>query len=329
MIRYIVTGAAGHLGSTIIRNLSGLGDEIYGLLLNGEKEKVSGPNIRYYSGNVCEIDSLRRLFRDAGDHEIIVIHTAAIISIDEKIPRKLIKVNIRGTKNIIKLCWEYGVKRLVHVSSVHAIPELPHDQIIKEVNTYTAHSVFGGYAKTKAVAAQAVMDAIKCGMDAVIMFPSGIVGPYDDGQNHLVQMAKDYMAGKLKVCVKGGYNLVDVRDVALGCIRAAKDGRRGEGYILSGHYVSIKDFLNMVGQYSGNKEISVMPTWMAKAAVPFIANYARIFRKRPLYTRYSLNALKSNSNFSNEKAEWDLGFSPRSIEDTTRDMVEWLKGKKV
>ncbi len=326
--RYLVTGAAGHLGSTILRELSGSGCEVYGLLLPGESPKVADPGFRYFTGDVCDVGSLRDLFEEAGGRELTVIHTAALISIAGKMPPKLYDVNVNGVKNILRLCREYGVKRLVHVSSVHAIPELPAGQIMREPDSFSADRVSGGYAKTKAEAAQAVLDAAADGLDAVVVFPSGILGPYDRGGNHLIQMTAQYMDGKLPACVRGGYDFVDVRDAAHGCLLAAEYGKKGEGYILSGHYLPLKELLAMAGRACGRKPVPALPTALARLAVPFIGAWTRLSGKRPLYTAYSLCTLAGNSRFSHEKAERELHYTVRDPETTVRDMVEWLRANR-
>ena len=326
--RYLVTGAAGHLGSTILRLLKERGAQARGLLLPGEEEKVAGPGIAYVRGNVCDPDSLRPLFEGGEGMDLIVIHTAAIISIAAKAPPALSEVNVGGTKNVLKLCREYGVKRLVHVSSVHAIPELPKDQIIREVDAYSPDLVEGGYAKTKAEAAQAVLDAAKEGLDAVIVLPSGILGPYDDGNNHLTQMVRDYIAGRLPACVRGGYDFVDVRDAAEGCLLAAEKGRAGESYILSGHRSSVERLLLETGRRCGREKAPVLPMPLARAAVPFISLFAVLCRRRPLYTSYSLDTLHCNSRFSNEKAKTELGYTTRPLAETVSDMTDYLCKKE-
>lgn len=139
------------------------------------------------------------------------------------------------------------------MSSVHAIPEMAYRETIYEAGFFSAASVVGGYAKTKAEATQSVLDASRKGLQAVIVHPSGIIGPYDKGNNHLVQLVIEYMNGKLPVCVKGGYDFVDVRDVAAGCLLAAEKGKQGQCYILSGHYLSIQDMLSGAGKYCNKK----------------------------------------------------------------------------
>ncbi len=322
---YIITGAAGHLGNTIVRTLRNMAVETRGLILPNE-EIQEKRNVRYIKGDVRDADSLRPLFEDTLGYEVYVIHTAGIVDISDHVFPAMYEVNVNGTKNIIKLCGEYGVKRLVYVSSVHAIPEKENSQVLDEISHFSPDAVIGGYAKTKAEATQAVLDAASEGLDAVVVHPSGIIGPYDGSGNHLVQLVSDYINGSLPACVRGGYDFVDVRDVAYGCIKAAKEGRRGECYILSNRHYEIKDVLNMLRSIHGGRRLAVLPLWMAKAAAPLIQWYAKLRKKRPLYTSYSLYTLNTNDRFSHDKATAELGYKPRDLFKTLKDTVDWLCG---
>ena len=257
-------------------------------------------------------ETLRPLFENTFGSEVYVIHTAGIISIENNVSEKLRQVNVGGTKNIVDLCKEYKVKRLVYVSSVHAIPEGEKSETLTEISHFSPDEVIGGYAKTKAEATQIVLDAAKEGLNAVVVHPSGILGPYDNSGNHLVQLVKDYIKGKLPACVKGGYDFVDVRDVAAGCLLAAEKGRQGECYILSNRHYEIKDILAIAKTICGGKRIPVLPMWMAKMAEPFLRKTAEIRKRRPLYTKYSLHTLTANDKFSHEKATKELGYHPVS-----------------
>lgn len=324
---YIITGANGHLGNTIIRLLKNGSDEIRGLILPSEQtpdiEKVN-----YIKGDVRYIDSLRALFEGTQDKDVYVIHTAGIVDISEEVTPLVYDVNVTGTKNIVELCKQNGVKRLLYVSSVHAIPEKDKTSVMQEVNHFSADNVVGGYAKTKAEATQIVLDSVKEGLDAVIVHPSGILGPYDSTGNHLVQLVCDYIMGHLPACVHGGYDFVDVRDVAQGCLLALEKGKTGECYILSNRHYEIKDVLKMVRMIAGGRRLPVLPMWMARASVPFMKLYAKCKKERPLYTKYSLYTLKSNDKFSHDKATSELGYRPRDLFQTIRDTVSWMKVKR-
>ena len=324
---YLITGAAGHLGSTIIRLLKNQNAEVRGLILPSE-QAVSKDNIHYYQGNVCDCSSMEAFFFGTEDYETIVIHTAGIVDISGSASPALYNVNVGGTRNIIRLCLAHGVKRLVYVSSVHAIPEKDPDSVLTEVREFSAELVRGGYAKTKAEATQAVLDATKCGLDAVIVHPSGIIGPYGDVGNHLVQLVSDYISGKLPACVQGGYDFVDVRDVAEGCLTAAERGVSGECYILSNRHYEVREILRMVKNVYGGRRLPTLPMWIARAAEPLLRGIAKIRKRRPLYTKYSLYTLQSNDKFSHDKATLELGYRPRDLYQTIRDTVAWLKKKK-
>lgn len=324
---YIITGAAGHLGGTIIRILKSQDVEVRGLILPSEAA-VPGEHITYYKGDVRDSASMEPLFAGAEDRETIVIHTAGIVDISGTVSPALYNVNVNGTRNIIELCLRHRVKRLVYVSSVHAIPEKDPDHVLSEVREFSAEAVCGGYAKTKAEATQAVLDAAKCGLDAVVVHPSGIIGPYDDVGNHLVQMVSDYISGKLPACVRGGYDFVDVRDVAEGCLTAAERGKSGECYILSNRHYEVREILQMVKKVYGGRRLPTLPMWMARAAEPVMSGFAKWKKRRPLYTKYSLYTLQSNDKFSHDKATSELGYRPRDLYQTVRDTVAWLRRKK-
>ncbi|HPS76499.1 MAG TPA: NAD-dependent epimerase/dehydratase family protein [Oscillospiraceae bacterium] len=321
---YIVTGAAGHLGSAVVRALSARGDAVRALV----HQPGSGtplPGVRYSVGDVTLPATLRPLFADTGGRGVIVIHAAGMVSIAEKVTPRLYEVNVNGTKNVLAACRDYGVRRLVYVSSVHAISEVPDGGVIRETDRFSPDTVEGAYAKTKAEATRAVLDAAAAGLDAVVVHPSGIIGPYDSGKNHLVQMIADYITGRLPAGVMGGYDFVDVRDVAEGCLLAAEKGIAGQCYILTNRYCSVRDLFGYIRLAVRGPRKLCLPIWLASGAAPLLEGLARLARRRPLYTRYALHTLRSNGIFSHDKATAELGYRPRDLKDTVADTVSWLK----
>ena len=325
---YLVTGACGHLGGTLVRLLERTGAQVRGLRLPSEQARDRA-HVTYYPGDVRDRDSLRPLFRGLAGREVVVFHTAAIVDISGEATPQMVDVNVNGTKNILALCRECGVKRLVYVSSVHAIPEKDGYAVLREVDRFSPQQVTGGYAKTKAEATQAVLDAAAQGLDAVVVHPSGILGPFDGTGNHLVQLVKEYAGGKLPACVKGGYDFVDVRDVAAGCLAAAEKGRSGQCYILSNRHYEVKEVLAMAKTLCHGRRLPVLPMWMAQAAEPLLGWVARVKKQRPLYTKYSLYTLRSNDRFDHGKATAELGYRPRDLRQTVRDTLRWLAKKPV
>ena len=326
---YIVTGASGFLGNNIIRMLEHDDNaEVRAFVLNGESiSSLNNLKCSIYYGDVTKADTLNSAFDGCDGTEIFVIHCAAVVYIKSKYNSRVYDVNVNGTKNIVDKVLEYNAK-LIYVSSVHAIPEKSDGNLISEVSIFNPDDVVGLYAKTKAEAARYVMDSVKDkGLNACIVHPSGILGPYDFSNSHLTALVSEIVRGKLPMCVKGGYDFVDVRDVAKGIIMACDKGKRGECYIMSGEFVSIKKLADLVCDVVGRKRIKVvLPIMIARIVAPFYEMYYNVKGKTPLFTRYSLYTLSSNSNFSNEKAKRDLGFATRDITDTVKDMVMWILG---
>ncbi len=323
---YVLTGAAGHVGQNLINELLKEDCEIRGLLLPSDKTSLpEHPNLKIYYGNVLDKESLLPLFETKDNEELYVIHAAGMVSIRSTFSKKMYRVNVEGTKNIIDLSMQFFVKKMVYISSVHAIYELPNHETITETTCFDPKKIHGPYAKTKAMATDLVLQAVKNGLNACVVHPSGIVGPFDAHTGHLNELVKMVASKKLHIGVKGAYDLVDVRDVASGTIAALKNGKVGECYILSGHQIKMVDFMNMICEMRGIKKIKRMvPTWILKMVAPFAELYYKMSKKTPLFTRYSFYTLNSNSNFSCKKAVEQLGYQRHTMEETLKDTLQWL-----
>lgn len=324
-ILYIITGAAGHLAEGILRILINADCHIRGLLLPGETG-IAGNNITYFTGDVTKPETLDPLFENTGEAKVIVLHCAGIVSIQKKVSPEVYRVNVIGTKNVIAKCQQYGVHRLVYVSSVHALPETK-GTTVREADHFSPDTVDGAYAKTKAEATQAVLDAAKSGLDAVIVHPSGMVGPFDRYRgNHLVQMMCLYLKHRLPAGVQGGYDFVDVRDVAKGVLLAADRGKLGACYILSNRYISMREIFEEMQACTGRKRrLLLLPQFAARMFVPACEWYAKLTHTRSLYTAYSIKTLFNQADFSHDKATAELGYHTRSMEDTVRDTLAYLQ----
>lgn len=321
---YFVTGAAGHLGSVITRQLIDSGKQVRALVLPNEKHAPE--NAELFFGDVRDKESIRPCFENTDGRRLCVIHCAGIVSIASKFDQAVYDVNVTGTKNIVDLCLEYNALKLVYVSSVHAIDEKPAGTTITEITDFHPDRVVGSYAKTKAEATAYVLDAASKGLNACVVHPSGITGPYDHGRGHLTTLVIDYYKRRLTSGVKGGYDFVDVRDVADGIIAACEKGRKGECYILSNKYFYIKDILGMLHEITGKRKIrNFMPVRFVKIIAPLAELYYKILKQTPLFTAYSIYTLNSNAQFSHRKAASELGYTTRDMKTTLTDTVNWLK----
>lgn len=327
---YLVTGAAGHLGSAVVRRLLEERRDIRALVLPGDKTADHLPrDVGRVAADLLDKGALAHFFDVPPGTEVVVVHCAGIVSTASKFSQAVHDVNVTGTKNIVDMCRERHVRKLVHVSSVHAIPTLPAGQVIREVKAFDPDEVVGPYAKTKAEATSYVQEAVNKGLDASIVFPSGICGPYDYGRSHVTQVIVDFCRGRMPIGIHGGFDFVDVRDVANGIVACGERGIAGEGYILSNRYVSVPELLKLLHDITGRKPTRIyVPLWLAKSIVPFCGLYYRIRRQTPVFNFYSLHTLSSNSAFSHDKAVRELGYNVRPFDVTLHDTVEWLKTEK-
>lgn len=328
---FLITGATGHLGNTIIRMLLQRKERVRALVLPSDNTMaLEGLSVELFTGNVCDKASLEAFFKTEDNTRSIVIHTAGIVSIASRIDPKIFQVNVEGTRNITDMCVEKKVHRLIYISSVHAIPENKEGETVCETDHFDPEAVIGAYAKTKAIASQYVLDQVRTkDLDAVIVQPSGIVGPQDYGNAHMTQMVNDYVSGKLTACVRGGYDFVDVRDVAQGVLSAVDKGHKGECYILSNKYISVPQLFDMLHRITGRRKVrTVLPLWFAKMTAPLAEIYYRLRRKPPLFTSYSLYTLFSNSNMSHTRADRELAYTTRDMYKTLSDTVDWQSKHK-
>ena len=327
---YLLTGAAGLLGSNISRQLIQKGEKVRAFVLENDpaaKYIPEGAEIVY--GDLCDVDSLEKLFDVPEEYEVYVIHSASIVTLRPEPNPKVHAVNVGGTVNIINKCLEHHVKKLVYISSTSAIPELPHGQKIKEVDHFLpTDGLVGYYAVTKAEASQKVLDAVSEheDFDASIVHPSGICGPNDYSFGPVAQIVSQYMNGEMKIGLEGTFNSVDVRDLADGVIACCDKGRRGECYIMSNELVTMRDIYNLINE-AANLDIhaSILSKGIANIAVKALKIQSRFTGQEPLLTEFGIYNLTRNNDYDCSKAEKDLGFNCRPFAETIRDEVVWLQ----
>ena len=319
----VITGATGHLGNVLVRKLVSMNKKVRALILPGEDiASLEGLEIEKMEGDVRVPDSLRKAFEGAD----IVYHCAGVISILPGQQKQLYQVNVLGTRNVVNMCLETKVKRLVYTSSIHALSEPAPGIVIDESREFNPENVLGEYSKSKALGTLEVLKGIEKGLDAVILCPSGIIGPYDYRISEMGKLIVDFVKGKVKVCVSGAYDFVDVRDVAEGLILACEKGKKGECYILSGQQISVRQLLKFLEEISGVKApLFKIPHQVAKVAGFFNVLYCNLLKIKPLFTPFSIDVLASNSLVSCQKAQDELGYSPRSIYESIKDTVRWFR----
>lgn len=180
---YLITGVTGFLGETVAKKLLEQDKKVVGLRLPGDKSNLLD-GIDYQTGDITGIHTLAPFFKRAIGKKAILIHCAGLVTIASK-EKKIWKVNVDGTRNIVDLCEKYQISGLVYVSSVHAVQERRKGQVICETSRFSASLVKGIYGKSKAEATACVKRAADKGLDAVIVHPSGIIGSGDNTKGYM------------------------------------------------------------------------------------------------------------------------------------------------
>ena len=322
---WLVTGATGHVGNVLVRKLLERGEQVRALILPGEsRESIHGLNVEAAEGDVLNLDSVFESMQGIKG----IFHLASVISIMPGPNAFVRKVNVDGTKNILRAAQEMNIRKLVYTSSIHAIQRVE-DGVIDESVPYDMKNPYGAYDRSKAEATLEVLNAAQTGLKAVVACPTGVIGPYDFRGSMMGAVIHDAATAKPALYVDGAYDFVDVRDVADGLISAAENGKRGESYILSGQKISIRYLLETVREITGKHFFQMkIPFDLARFAAMFTPMYYRFANATPRFTPYSLEVLQSNSNISHAKATRELGYSPRTLYESIKDTVKWILEKK-
>ncbi|HEX79266.1 MAG TPA: NAD-dependent epimerase/dehydratase family protein [Dehalococcoidia bacterium] len=318
----VVTGASGHMGINLIHSLIAQNRSVRAMV-HVNRQAVDGLDVEVAKGDVRDLTSLLDAFKGAD----VVYHLAAHISVLRNEGRLLESVNVTGTRNVVEACLRCGVRRLIHFSSIHSIAQTLADNPIDESSPAVQSRQCPPYDLSKAAAEGEICRGIGRGMDAVIVSPTAIIGPYDYKPSHFGEALVKMANGKLPALVDGGFNWVDARDVAGGAMQAEERASTGARYILSGHWVSLYDMAVMVEKITGVPAPRfVCPMWLARIGAPLMTAFDRLSGRRPLYTSVSLKALRSHRNISHRKATQELDYHPRPFGETLVDALRWFEG---
>jgi dihydroflavonol-4-reductase len=316
----VVTGASGHVGNNLVRSLLAEGRQVR-VMTHRNISLLDTFDVEKIHSDILDTDTLNAVFKGAE----IVYHLAAKVSIESSGWADLHAINTIGTRNVANACLKNGVRRLIHFSSIDAIEQKPLDVPVDELSPPALNKKHPPYDRSKAAGEAEVQAAIKKGLDAVIVNPTAIIGPYDFLPSHQGQMLLSMACGKLPALVKGGFDWVDVRDIVSGAMQAEKLASKGAKYILGGHWASLSEIARIVEEAIGVPSPSfTCPLWLASASAPLVTGFEHLRGRRPLYTKASIIAINSNRHINHEKAEKELGYHSRPLEQTIRDTLTWF-----
>ena len=318
MKKALVTGGTGHVGLNLLKRLNQEKRPVRVLLAPGTSlpEDIDAEVVL---GDIRDYDAMRK----ACEGVETVFHLAGIISITGAQGGRVWDVNVNGTEATARAALDSGVKRFVHVSSIHAfdINTYPDREVTEAASRPTKAHPF--YDQSKSAGEDRVRDLISRGLDAVIVNPTGIIGPYDMAPSRMGRLFLDLFKDGLSFLVDNGFNWVDVRDVVDGILGAEAKGKTGENYILSGHWHSMVELARLAEEARG-LAISriVLPTWTVYLAIPILALLSKFTKKEPLVTKDSLHAVRGSHRISYQKAAAELDYQPRATKETVKAIYE-------
>jgi len=322
-MRVAVTGASGHIGNCLVRELKKQGADVK-VLVYQFRNDLDEMNVECIQGSLFDMESLEKLCAEVD----VVFHLAAQISIDNRQAEQVFSTNVTGTINILEAARKCGVRKFIHFSSIDAFQAEPKEQILDE-NRLLIQSKDSAYGFSKAESEREVLKAVKLGLEAVILSPTAVIGPFDYRGSILGKALRKMFQNKMPFLVFGGYNWVDVRDVASAAIQAIEHGRKGEKYILSGNFANLKDLSVVISKIADCRIPLIVPISLVRLVCPFFQVYASLTRTEPLFTNHSLDLLLSSpENISCEKARIELNYKPRQLEETLRDAYFWYMENK-
>ena len=199
-------------------------------------------------------------------------------------------MNVEGTKNMVDMCVRHGVEKLVYISSTSAIPEPPRGQKIRETEHFDPEKVTGYYAKTKAMASALVMHAVEeQGLNASLVLPSGIFGPYDSGFGMITSSVKMVAEGRMPVSIGGTFSAVDVRDLAAGIVACAEKGVKGKSYIMAGSQFTFQELVQIICRNACIRAPGVsLPLWLLRPFAGIGSLYTRITNRPAWFSRFTV-----------------------------------------
>ncbi len=318
----VVTGASGHVGANLTRQLLGRVD-VRGVV-HRDRRALAGLDMETVQADLQDPASLRKAFRGADT----VYHLAGRISIRGDPDGLVHAANVVGARNAAEAALAEGVTRFVHVSSVHAFDLRTATGAMNETHRRSGPGNYA-YDHSKAQGEAEVRKVITRGLDATFVNPTGIIGPNDFKPSRMGQVFLDLEARRLPAIVEGAFDFVDVRDVVASTIAARDRGATGENHLLAGHRLSVRGIARLASAETGVPAPRLtIPAWIALAGVPFAAASARRTGEEPKFTRESLGALRHCPRIDDSKARHELGHRARSPEDSVHDIYAWFHDRR-
>jgi len=319
----VVTGATGHVGGNLVRALLEEGRRVRALVVPGDSQPtMSGLAVERAIGDLSDRSSLTRAF----DGAEVVYHLAGHVSVMPGEEARLREINVVGVRRVVEACLDRRVKRLVHFSSVQALSPFPVDGVVDETRPLCIGLDVPPYDRSKGEGELEIAAGVSRGLDAVIVNPTGIIGPFDFRPSRSGQLFLALCRGSLPATARVGFNWVDVRDVVAGAMAAERLGRTGRRYLLGGCWRTMRELALEVEKVTGVAAPRLeVPYALARAFAPLSAGWARLRGSDTMFTPFALDGIRRYRQISFARAASELDYRPRPFSETVATIVAWFR----
>jgi dihydroflavonol-4-reductase len=319
-----ITGASGYVGQNLTQILLGAGHQVRAI--DRVRSPSLDPRVSWIEADILNPASIRNALEGAD----VVYHLVAKITLAQEDPVAW-RINTEGVRTVAEAALAGKVRRMVHVSSIASFDQNQCNRRLSEICPRSVDAALPVYSRSKYAGEAEFLKVVEKGLDGVICYPTGVYGPIDLGNelSRINAVLLDSARGKVPVMVAGGFDLVDVRDVATGLVLAGERGRTGENYLLGGHYVEMLDACRLAARYVGRPGPKfALPMGFVQTIAPIVSRLARNsdHPDNPL-SKAALDAIATSPIVDRSKAERELGYQPRPLEETMADLVAFFVGK--
>ncbi len=327
-MRVFVTGATGFVGGHVARELASRGADLRLLTRRtSNPANLEGLRGETVTGDLLEPEGLRSAIRGCD----ALMHVAADYRLWVRDPDTMYRSNVEGTRALLRIAREEGVRRFVYTSSVATMGFRSDGTIVDEDTPVTLADMVGHYKRSKFMAEQVALEAARAGQSVIVLNPTTPIGPGDLKPTPTGRIIVDFLNRKFPAYVDTGLNLVDVTEVARTHADALNEdvGRPGERYILGGENLTLKQILDKMSSITGLPSPSMqVPHSVAMIFAFFDETLAgKIRGKEPRATVEAVRMGKKKMFASSAKAEHELGFRVVPVYKALRTAIDWFRGR--
>ncbi len=318
----LVTGATGCVGANVVAALLARGYDVRAMRRTTSTLKaLDGLEPELVIGDILDPPSLVTAMRGCA----LVFHIAAVSDYWRTPAERIYQVNVTGTRNVLAAALEAGVERLVYTSSIGALGVPPPGHLLDESAAFNLPPRRFSYGHSKHLAEQSVQEAVRHGLDAVIVNPTGVIGARDV---HFIggSLLREVQRGLSWFAPPGGLNWVDAETVGLGHVLAAERGRTGERYILGGENVSHRATMEIVAQVVGGRSpLLTLPRSLMSAVALLTDGFNIVWPGTPLFSGEQARLSKAEIYCDCRKARQELELPGTSFHTAVERAYAWYQ----